>query len=164
MRASASSLKACCKVVGVYDQAAKGVGAILTGNENTMVPVADWGQFSEKGGMKGAVDWIPLEMIVLALDKLNVARDTIKGQIYELTGIADIVRGDSKASETLGAQKIKAQFASIRIKKLPSRRSLASSRRTPSSGSRRRCPLEHYAGHADSEVWNCLYGRWRVCT
>lgn len=118
VNARISLLVKACKVVGVYDQAAKAVGAILTGNENTMVPVPDWGQFSEKGGMKGSVDWIPLEMVVAALQRLNEARETIKGQIYELTGIADIVRGDSKASETLGAQKIKAQFASIRIKKL----------------------------------------------
>ena len=118
VNARISQLVKACKVVGVYDQAAKGVGAILTGNENTMVPVADWGQFSEKGGMKGAVDWIPLEMVVTALQRLYEAREAVKGQIYELTGIADIVRGDSKASETLGAQKIKAQFASIRIKKL----------------------------------------------
>ena len=120
VNARISRLVEACKVVGIYDQSAKAVGSIFSGNENTMVPVPDWGQFSEKGGMKGAVDWIPLEMIVVALQRLNEAREVIKGQIYELTGIADIVRGDSKASETLGAQKIKAQFASIRIKKLQS--------------------------------------------
>lgn len=113
-----SKLVQACKVVGVYDQGAPAVQSILTGNENTMIPVPNWGQFAEKQGMKGAVDWLPLEQIVAALEQLNRARDVIKGQIYELTGIADIVRGDSKASETLGAQKIKAQFASIRIKKL----------------------------------------------
>ena len=107
-----------CKVVGVYDQSAGALEKLFTGNENTMVPVPNWSQFSEKGGVKGSVDWIPLEMVVVALQKLYEARESIKGQIYELTGIADIVRGDSKASETLGAQKIKAQFASIRIKKL----------------------------------------------
>ena len=118
VNARISLLVSACKVVGVYDQGAKAVGSILRGDENTMVPVPDWGQFSEKGGMKGAVDWIPLEMVVAALQRLYEAREAIKGQIYELTGIADIIRGDSKASETLGAQQIKAQFASIRIKKL----------------------------------------------
>jgi len=39
-------------------------------------------------------------------------------EIYELTGISDIVRGNTKASETLGAQNLKAQFASVRIQKL----------------------------------------------
>jgi hypothetical protein len=118
VNARISLLVQACKVVGVYDQAAKGLNALFTGNENTMIPVPDWGQFSEKGGVKGAVDWIPLDQIVAAMQRLYEAREAIKGQIYELTGIADIVRGDSKASETLGAQQIKAQFASIRIKKL----------------------------------------------
>ena len=120
VNARISLLIQACKVVGVYDQNGAAVGAMLSGNENTMIPVPNWGQFSEKGGMKGSVDWLPLEMIVAALGRLYEAREAIKGQIYELTGIADIVRGDSKASETLGAQKIKAQFASIRIKKLQS--------------------------------------------
>lgn len=119
VNARISLLIRACKVVGVYDQGAgEALRSLLTGNENTMIPVPNWGQFSEKGGVKGSVDWIPLDVIVAALERLYTAREAIKGQIYELTGIADIVRGDSKASETLGAQKIKAQFASIRIKKL----------------------------------------------
>ena len=114
-----SRLVQACKVVGVYDQTQKGVSGMLQeAVDNQLVPVENWAQFSEKGGLKGTVDWLPLEQIVAALRELNAAREVIKGQIYELTGIADIVRGASKASETLGAQKIKAQFASIRIKKL----------------------------------------------
>jgi hypothetical protein len=114
-----SLLVQACKVVGVYDQSAgTALNSMLSGNENTMIPVPNWAQFSEKGGMKGAVDWLPLEVIVAALQRLYEARDAIKGQIYELTGISDIVRGESKASETLGAQQIKQQFASIRISKL----------------------------------------------
>ncbi len=114
-----SSLVKACKVVGVYDQAAGGVQRMLTeGNDNQLIPVESWAMFAEKGGLKGAIDWLPLESVVQALQQLNMAREVIKGQIYELTGIADIVRGASKASETLGAQQIKAQFVSVRIKKL----------------------------------------------
>jgi len=36
-------------------------------------------------------------------------------QIYETLGISDIMRGSSKASETATAQKIKAQFGSVRL-------------------------------------------------
>jgi hypothetical protein len=71
--------------------------------------------FAEKGGIKGVVDWIPLDQIVLALEQLSKQREDIKQQIYEVTGMSDIVRGQSKASETLGAQKIKTQYASMRI-------------------------------------------------
>jgi len=36
-----------------------------------------------------------------------------KQTIYEICGIADIMRGDSDPRETLGAQKIKAQFGGL---------------------------------------------------
>lgn len=108
-----------CKVVGVYDKGATAVARMLQeGFDNQLIPVDNWAMFAEKGGLKGQLDWLPLEAVTQALQQLNAAREVIKGQIYELTGIADIVRGASKASETLGAQQIKAQFASVRIKKL----------------------------------------------
>jgi hypothetical protein len=112
-----SMLVKACKVVGVYDQAATGIQRmLLEGTDNTLIPVDNWAMFAEKGGVKGQVDWLPLEQVVNALQRLYEAREGIKAQIYELTGIADIVRGASKASETLGAQEIKAKFASVRIK------------------------------------------------
>lgn len=114
-----SLLVQACKVIGVYDRASEGVQRMLQeGFDNTLIPVDNWAMFAEKGGIKGQVDWLPLETVINALARLYEAREAIKGQIYELTGIADIVRGASKASETLGAQQIKAQFASVRIKTL----------------------------------------------
>lgn len=118
VNARISLLVSACKVVGVYNQSAAAIGQLLRGSENTMVPVENWAQFTEKGGTAGNIEWLPLDQVVTALQRLYEAREAIKGQIYELTGIADIVRGASKASETLGAQQIKAQFASVRIKKL----------------------------------------------
>jgi hypothetical protein len=119
LNARLSLLIDACKVVGVYDRAAEGVQAMLTsGFENKLVPVDNWAMFAEKGGLKGQVDWLPLEQIVLAAQKLSEAREGVKAQIYELTGISDIVRGQTKASETLGAQELKAKFASVRIKDL----------------------------------------------
>lgn len=114
-----SILVEACKVAGVYDSSATGVQRMLEeGFENTLIPVDNWAMFAEKGGIKGQIDWLPLDQIIQALQYLRQAREDIKGQIYELSGISDIVRGDSKASETLGAQKLKAQFASVRIQTL----------------------------------------------
>ena len=108
-----------CKVVGVYDRGSEGVQRMLTeGYDNTLIPVDNWAMFAEKGGVKGSVDWLPLDVVVQALGQLQVHREAIKAQIYELTGISDIVRGASKASETLGAQDLKAKFASVRIQTL----------------------------------------------
>jgi hypothetical protein len=108
-----------CKVVGVYDRSADGIQRMLTeGYDNILIPVDNWAMFSEKGGVKGQVDWLPLDAVVQALGQLQAHREAVKAQIYELTGISDIVRGNSKASETLGAQELKSKFASIRIQKL----------------------------------------------
>lgn len=112
-----SKLIEACKVVGVYDRSAEGVQRMLQeGSDNTLIPVDNWAMFAEKGGVKGQIDWLPLDVVISTMNQLNAARDVIKQEIYELTGISDIIRGASKASETLGAQQIKAQFASVRIK------------------------------------------------
>ena len=111
-----SLLVRACRVAGVYDKAASQVQALLNNAaENTLVPVDQWAAFAEKGGIKGVIDWVPLDQIVLTIDQLLKNREDIKNQIYEITGMSDIIRGQSKASETLGAQKIKTQYASMRI-------------------------------------------------
>jgi hypothetical protein len=56
--------------------------------------------------------------VVQTLNELLKAREVCKGEIYEITGFSDIVRGVSKASETLGAQNIKANWAGARVKKM----------------------------------------------
>lgn len=111
-----SLLVRACRVAGVYDKAAGSVQALLNNAaENTLVPVDQWAAYAEKGGIKGSVDWLPLEQIVAVLDQLLKNREDVKNQIYEITGMSDIIRGASKASETLGAQKLKASYASMRI-------------------------------------------------
>ncbi len=68
------------------------------------------------GGIAAAIGWFPLEPTVLALRELLAQRDAIKQTIYEVTGIADIMRGASDANETASAQKLKAQFGSVRVR------------------------------------------------
>ncbi len=111
-----SLLVRACRLAGVYDKSAAQIPALVNNAaENTLIPVDQWAAFAEKGGIKGAIDWIPLEQIVLTIEQLLKSREDIKAQIYEVTGMSDIIRGASKASETLGAQKLKAQYASMRI-------------------------------------------------
>lgn len=104
------------KVVGVYDKSAGGIQDILTsGVENRLVPVDNWAIFGEKGGLKGVVDWFPVEQIVGVLQQLYVARETSKRDLYEITGIADIIRGASNPNETATAQQLKGKFATLRL-------------------------------------------------
>ena len=104
------------KVVGVYDKSADGIQRVFAqGTENQLIPVDNWALFAEKGGIKGQVDWVPIEQVVNAINQLRTYRQDKVMQIYEVLGISDIMRGSSKASETAAAQQIKAQFGSTRI-------------------------------------------------
>jgi hypothetical protein len=114
-----SKLVKACKVVGVYDASQNGVQRMLTeGVDNTLIPVDNWAAFGEKNGVKGVVDWLPLDMVVATLNELYTAREAVKQTIYEVTGLSDIIRGASVASETATAQQIKSQYASLRLKEM----------------------------------------------
>ncbi len=105
------------KVVGVYDSSQTGVQRMLSeGVNNTLIPVDNWAAFGEKGGIKGTVDFLPLDMVLMALRECYASREQAKQVIYEVTGLSDIIRGASMASETATAQQIKAQYGSLRIK------------------------------------------------
>lgn len=104
------------KVMGIYAADETAIGRLLIeGNDVVMIPVTNWAAFVEKGGLDKAIQFMPLRDVAQALQQLYVARDACKQIIYEVTGISDILRGASMASETATAQQIKSQFASIRL-------------------------------------------------
>jgi hypothetical protein len=104
------------KVVGVYDQGQAGVQRMLTeGVDNQLIPVDTWAAFAEKGGIKGVVDFMPIDQIIVVVEKLYEIRGKLIEDIYQITGISDIVRGASNPGDTATAQRIKAQFASVRL-------------------------------------------------
>lgn len=106
----------CVKVAGVYDASAAGVERLLAeGVENQLVPVSQWAIFGEKGGLKGVMDLMPMEEILKTLLGLYEARGQVKQDLYEITGLSDIIRGASNPNETARAQEIKSQFGSMRL-------------------------------------------------
>jgi hypothetical protein len=107
------------RVRGVYDASQPALHRLMTeGDNNALIPVDKWAAFSEKGGLKGSVDLLPLDTIAQALIQCYQARSDIKAQIYEITGISDIIRGQSMASETATAQQIKGQYAGLRLRSM----------------------------------------------
>lgn len=112
-----AKLTRACKVVGVYNSEFTALKRMLDeGVDNTMVPVSEWEAFSEKSGLKGSIQFLPLKEVIETLVQLYSARESAKQVIYETIGISDILRGSTQASETLGAQQLKAQFGSMRLK------------------------------------------------
>jgi hypothetical protein len=105
------------QIKGVYDASIPELARLFKeGGNGDLVPVTNWGAFAEKRGLGGAVDILEIEPIARALNEAYQAFEQIKGQIYELTGISDILRGQTAPSETATAQQIKNNYASLRLK------------------------------------------------
>jgi hypothetical protein len=105
------------KVRGVYDAAEPSLARLFTeGENNALLPVKNYGAFSEKGGLQGAINLVDIKPIAEGLNMAYQAMEQVKGQIYEIMGIADIQRGQTDPNETLGAQIIKSNNASGRLK------------------------------------------------
>ncbi len=107
------------RVVGLYDGSQQKLADVLNpAAGNRMIAVDAWALFAQNGGINGSVQWVPIDVIIKTLTELLKAREICKQEIYEITGFSDIVRGVSKASETLGAQNIKSNWAGARVKKM----------------------------------------------
>ena len=105
------------KVVGVYDKSSSDISRMFKeGTDNDLIPVDNWALFAERGGIAGQIDWVPIEDITNALDKLITLRDQTIGLLQQVTGMSDIMRGElSGQYEGVGQSKMKAQFGSIRV-------------------------------------------------
>jgi len=103
-------------VRGVYDKGNSGIQNLLTGKpENALIAVDNWAMFAEKGGLKGAVDWFPIDIVASTLTALVAQREVIKRDLYEISGMSDIIRGEGRAEETATAQALKGKFATLRL-------------------------------------------------
>jgi len=106
------------KVRGAYNGAlGEEIEQILKEEDNALVPTDKAGLLAE-GGLDQNIWMLPIGELVATAQQLMQARESCKAVIYEVTGISDIVRGQSKASETLGAQKIKESWGTMRLKRL----------------------------------------------
>lgn len=104
------------KVNGAYAADAPELRRLLEeGEDNVLIPVENWALFAERGGLEGMITWLPIEQVVNTTISLYEAREKTKQELYEITGLADIIRGASNSAETATAQRIKGQFATLRL-------------------------------------------------
>lgn len=104
------------KVAGVYDGSAPALERLLNdGVENQLIPVEKWTGFAEKGGLKGSIEFLPIQEIAATLLHLYECREHVKQDLYEITGMADIIRGASNPNTTATAEKIKSHFITMRL-------------------------------------------------
>lgn len=103
------------KVRGLYAGVVSEMSNLLDGDENEVFPVEDWPTIADLGGLDNAITWFPIETIAQVLAGLYNQRNVLKQEIFEITGLSDILRGATDPRETLGAQEIKANFGNVRL-------------------------------------------------
>jgi hypothetical protein len=105
------------RVAGIYDKGMTDVvkRLVTQTNENELIPVSNFGIMNEKGGLGKAIEYMPLDTVRVTLGELRVARQQLLQELYEITGISDIIRGASDPRETAAAQRVKGNYAGKRI-------------------------------------------------
>lgn len=105
------------KVRGFYDASMQGLKDLMTKDDNTLLPVPNASAMTEGKTIGNSIWLMPLAELVTVLQQLLMGREQCKNTIYEITGLSDIMRGDTQASETYGAQKLKSRWGSQRLQK-----------------------------------------------
>lgn len=116
-----SGLTAALQVKGFYDASKPDVGdaiqtALRANNDAAiMVPVPGLSSL-QAGGSSGLIEWMPLHQVATTIQQCIELRRQLIDDIYQISGLSDIMRGATDANETATAQNLKAQYGSIRIR------------------------------------------------
>ena len=101
------------KVSGAYDNSFPELADILS-KDVALVSVSDFSKLRESGGIRGIIDFVPLEQYVAALEQLSQRRQDVINNIFEITGVSDIMRGSSSGADTATAIIKKTNFGTLR--------------------------------------------------
>lgn len=112
------SIVGAVKVRGIYNSAMREIEKVLDEDaDNALIPAAGAQMLADNGGLEKHIWLMPIELLMKVAKELYAAREAIKSTIYEIMGIADILRGSSSPSETATAQNIKDRWGTLRLKK-----------------------------------------------
>lgn len=107
------------KARGIYDGSlGDQLAKIMEQDDNTLIPAETASSLATEKGFQNAIWFMPIEQLIAVLVQLYQARESCKQVIYEITGISDILRGATQASETATAQQIKNQWGTLRLKRM----------------------------------------------
>lgn len=87
----------------------------LLSGQNTMIPVAAWLKFLEKGGSGALIQWLPLREMITAAQALVTMREQARQAMFEASGVSDIMRAQGDPNETATAQQLKGRYAGLRL-------------------------------------------------
>ena len=103
------------KAKGLYDAAVKEIIDLKSASDGEMLPIDTAEKLRQNGGLDQAIFMWPLQEIARAIVVLIDHRNRLKQEIFELTGLSDIIRGSTDPRETKGAQQLKAGFGKMRM-------------------------------------------------
>jgi hypothetical protein len=106
-----SALTQQLKVAGIYNAVTK-ASELLRAQDGEFIPITT-GDIN--ASVKDMIEFWPFERIAAVLANLYKVREDQLNIIYQITGLSDIVRGASNASETATAQQLKGNFANMRM-------------------------------------------------
>lgn len=102
---------------GIYDSTMSEIEKLFDEQDNGFIPAEGVARLMEGGGLENAIWMLPIKEMAEVLQYLYQRREALVQEIYEITGISDIQRGNTNPNETLGAQQIKANFGSQRLQR-----------------------------------------------
>jgi hypothetical protein len=80
-----------------------------------LVPVST-AAMAPGASLKDAIVWLPVVEVMQVIQGLIEIRRQLIEDVYQITGLSDIMRGSTDPNETLGAQELKSQYGSVRVK------------------------------------------------
>ncbi|MFG6591276.1 hypothetical protein [Sulfitobacter sp. 1A12157] len=121
LTARISDLSESLRLKGFYAAGTSEVGEAIeaamrqTDNKALLIPISNFGALGGNA-LKDSIIWLPVKEVAEVIASCIELRRQLIEDVYEITGLSDIMRGVTEATETLGAQNLKAQFGSIRVR------------------------------------------------
>ena len=101
---------------GFFDSSFTQLKELETSTDGDLVPVDDLIKKMEgRSDMSAVIVKLPIQDQAMVIQILSQQKEAAKQEIYEITGMSDIIRGSTKASETATAQQLKGQWANVRL-------------------------------------------------
>lgn len=77
------------------------------------IGVKNWPSNKGRGGLQGAIEFLPVEQFVNVLNTLQQARQQALQQLYETLKVSDLLRGTSEQYKSATANRLESQWSSL---------------------------------------------------